>query len=80
MVILHQPFSVKITLPPIQFAAERGENGTVILKWHNNPKILLLLMFNKDDVQYRLGIVFQYFQVTVDSSLLQQVPKNDKSL
>ena len=46
---------VKITIPPRDFSAERRINGEVLLKWKNDPRLILMFHILKDSLLYRLG-------------------------
>ena len=48
-------YLVKITIPPRDFSAERRMNGEVLLKWKNDPRLILMFHILKDSLLYRLG-------------------------
>jgi len=48
-------YLVKITIPPRDFSAERRINGEVLLKWKNDPRLILMFHILKDSLLYRLG-------------------------
>ena len=43
-----------MTIPPTEVQANRGANGTVIIRWQDDPRNTLILMYHGAQIQYRL--------------------------
>lgn len=74
---------LKITIPPRDFSAERRINGEVLLKWKNDPRLILMFHILQDSLLYRLvynarmEIEENYQILGLQQELQQQVTLNN---